>query len=141
MFFKVSMECKRIDSVNEGVEFSVRLSSMPNEWIPLKYIYYSKDNRNSKFTNYYIRGYVVKTTVLKRRDQSSTKSISVSICDLNVTDSIQFRWLQTSQSNVSSSRRGSLRGSRRDIWVINNVTITFNGTTLLQDNFSSSVLK
>ena len=128
--------CKSIYTVNEGVEFSVRLSSMPNEWIPLKYIYYKRDNRRSnrfEFTNYSIRGYVVNTTVLSKNDKSSTKLISVRICDLNITDSVQFRWLQTIKVELSSRKR--------KIWVLDNVTIVFNGSTLLQDNFSSSVLK
>ncbi len=77
----------KLDDLNEGVDFSVR-TSVEKDWIPLLYLYpnISKGNVPNR-----IRGY---DTFMKQEIQQKTTSINLEVCDITLTDTVQFRWLQ-----------------------------------------------
>ena len=101
---------------DEGVEFSVRLFSLPEEWIPVTYIF-RRDDRNDHIIisdGGGIRGYRVNES--RQNGTNSTAKIMVDICNINISDSIQFRWLQT-----SFLRNGDIL---RDVWILDNLEIS-----------------
>ncbi len=120
-----------MNAFDEGVEFSIGVSSEPGEWIPLKFIRIKKGRNVSEIyigdkDNFRLRGYPVDNQVII----SDVKSIRTNICCFNSTDSIQFRWLQTSQF-----RKDHVTDSARDSWSIDNITID-----LVSDKFRLSLL-
>ena len=60
--FEDSDNFNKINEFNEGVEFLLRLSSMPDEWIPLKFIYFRNGLNSSEIFigDIILRGYEVK---------------------------------------------------------------------------------
>ncbi len=119
-----------MNAFDEGVEFSIGVSSEPGEWIPLKFIRIKKGRNVSEIyigdkDNFRLRGYPVDNQVII----SDVKSIRANICCFNSTDSIQFRWLQTSQF-----RKDHVTDSARDSWSIDNITID-----LVSDKFRLSL--
>ncbi len=130
--------CNTINGFNEGVEFSYQLSSLPNEWIPIKFIY--RDNRNSSlsipigdYNNFSIRGYTMFDVI-----RGSVNTVRLSLCGFNNSDSIRFRWLQTSQ--ISS---GSIS---RDVWILDDIVINIVQSqkikvNLLHEGFNETQLK
>ncbi len=132
------LECNTINGFNEGVEFSYQLSSLPNEWIPIKFIY--RDNRNRSlsipigdFNNFSIRGYTMFDVI-----RGSVNTVRLSLCGFNNSDSIRFRWLQTSQ--ISS---GSIS---RDVWILDDIVINIVQSqkikvNLLHESFNETELK
>ncbi len=121
-----------MNAFDEGVEFSIGVSSEPGEWIPLKFIRIkNKDHNEPNISigdkyNFSLRGYPVDNQVII----SDVKSIRTNICCFNSTDSIQFRWLQTSQFT-----KVHVTDSARDTWSIDNITID-----LVSDKFRLSIL-
>ena len=121
-----------MNAFDEGVEFSIGVSSEPGEWIPLKFIrIINKDHNVPDISigdkdNFRLRGYPVDSQVII----SDVSSIRTNICCFNSTDSIQFRWLQTSQF-----RKDHVTDSARDSWSIDNITID-----LVSDKFRLSLL-
>ncbi len=87
IFASLENEVVKLDDLNEGVEFSVR-TSVEKDWIPLLYLYpnISKGNVPNR-----IRGY---NTFMKQEIQQKTTSITLEVCDITLTDTVQFRWLQ-----------------------------------------------
>ncbi len=121
-----------MNAFDEGVEFSIRVSSEPGEWIPLKFIrIIDKDHNVPEISigdknNFWLRGYPVDNQVVI----SDVSSIRTNICCFNSTDSIQFRWLQTSEF-----RKDYVSDSARDTWSIDNIAID-----LVSDKFQLSLL-
>ena len=120
--------CKHKKSINDGVEFSVRLSSVPDVWIPINYTYVQKGG--SECPIFKLRGFNVQPTCVKNKKKSL--KVIVKICNLTFTDSIQFRWLQTSEEHKSKEKA---------MWILDDVTIRLNDTTLLNDTFDATMLK
>ena len=133
------------EDFDEGVELSVHLLSQPHEWIPVTFIYYIHNNNSHPGTslvglgeqndeNFRIRGYPVTPLLLGSGKGQQT----IQICDLNTSDSIQFRWLQSSVLSPSVVR---------DTWIIDNITVVLhqkfnaNATTLLIETFDNTALK
>ena len=138
VFIRTGDDCNSVDEFNEGVEFSARLLSKPNEWIPLKYIYYrgDEDTRTDEIhmDESNIRGYMVEQTRLSE-DNSSTNA-TIDICNFNVSDFIQFRWLQTS----------SVDSGLQDVWILDNIKISIatsehGNITILSETFDLRMLK
>ena len=131
-------DCNTINSYDEGVEFSARLLSMPEEWIPITYVFRSNDRNNAINISDGggIRGYEVNEVL--QGGNNSTEDIKVDICNFNISDSIQFRWLQT--SSIASN------DFLRDVWILDNLEISINtcehGTVqLLKETFDEGILK
>jgi len=131
------------EDFDEGIELSVHLSSPPAEWIPVSFLYYIHNNGphpgvslvdiGDRNDNFKIRGYEVRLLELE-----TGKGLQMMrICNLNTSESIQFRWLQTSVLNPSGMR---------DAWMLDNITVyheLYNGEriTLLNENFDKADLE
>ena len=111
---------------------------MPEEWIPSTYVFrsYVRNNAINISDGGGIRGYEVNE--VHRGGNNSTKDIMVDICNFNISDSIQFRWLQTStiQSN----------DFLRDVWILDNLEISINtsehgNVQLFKETFDGGILK
>ena len=115
--------CNPVDSLNEGVELSVK-SGEGDHWIPL--VFYSAD-RNERRNNQIekisvgaknnsmlsLRGYFVPIELI---NSSTTKDIrTVLVCgnDFYKTG-VQFRWLQTVHV---------IEETRKDVWSLDNLTV------------------
>ena len=133
--------CNNPNEFNEGVEFSYQFSSLPNEWIPIKFIYDTNDTSSSRiligdFNNFSIRGYTVFDVI-----RGSSNAVKFTLCGFNTSDdSIRFRWLQTSLSNYGSV------SSLQDVWILDNIAINLvqsqaNSLSLLHESFSEPQLK
>ena len=137
VFIRTGDDCNSVDDFNEGVEFSARLLSKPNEWIPLKYIYYRGDRRTDEIIRMdesFIRGYMVEQTSLS--EDNSSINATIDICNFNISDFIQFRWLQTSYVNSGV----------RDVWILDNIKISIvtsehGNIVLLSETFDLRMLK
>jgi len=139
--FDIKFNClDPIDKFDEGIEFAARVCSSPSDWIPIKFIYTNTKKKEgiligeSEGTTLHIRGYSVEKVL---SDSESKASVQVNICISALTESIQFRWLQTSflQSN-----------SIRDVWALDNIEICLESDVkmtrvLYHDNFDDGVLK
>ena len=133
--------CNTINTINEGVEFSIRLSSSL-DWIPLSYAYFkngSSSNRDGNIslgnvTYEGIRGYPLpKTRVIYGKTIARQNLL---LCGLNGTEYFQFRWLQTSQFNPSPPFK--------DTWILDDIRIDLlsgNGQhlSLINESFSNSI--
>ncbi len=130
--------CNTINEFIEGVEFSYQLSSLPNEWIPIKFIYYnnlinSSNTLISDINNYSIRGYTMFNVI-----NNSINSVRLTLCGFNSSDSIRFRWLQTSLKIRDFSSR--------EVWILDDVTINLVQSqvtkfNILHESFSEPQLK
>ncbi len=114
-------KCDRLDHLNEGVEFSVR-TSVEKDWIPLLYIY--PNTSRGKVPNR-IRGY---DTFMKQEIQQKTTSINLEVCDITLTDTVQFRWLQFTRLILN------LR-ELKDVWALDDINIA-----LLTENNKSKCI-
>ena len=134
--FDINFKCgDGIDVFDEGVEFSTRLCSSPHEWIPIRFLYTNSRNEaaidiGEPGENFTIRGYRVEQLKYKKR------MVRVNVSNHNSSDSIQFRWMQTSRFNTDKLR---------DLWTLDNIGINFVSggisTGLLHDNFENGSLK
>ena len=139
LVFNDSDNFNTINEFNEGVEFSLSLSSMPDEWIPLKFIYFRNGPNSSEIfigdiNNFILRGYEVKDV-----DASNMVEVSICLCGFNISDSVQFRWLQTSRFTKSNL-------IPRDLWILDDIIINFvteelEEINLLKESFDSLELK
>ena len=107
-----------INEFNEGIEFSIHLSSIPNEWIPINLIYFKRRTNSSQiligdFNNFHLRGYPIPSN---RIYENPTMSVISKICNFADDDSIQFRWLQTSQIRIDNNKA-------IDIWILDDIKI------------------
>jgi len=121
-------------------EFSVRLSSMPDEWIPIRFIYFNAVQTNNDINignsgDLRIRGYSVQqVNASNGGDQALETTVRLRVCGFNaLTDLVQFRWLQTAK--VNSGAQPS------DVWTLDDVKIggTVNQTEcapVLYESFS-----
>ena len=118
IIFNDTGDCNTINEFNEGIEFSIHLSSMPNEWIPINFIYF-KDGLNSSeivigdLNNFYLRGYAIPRIRIYENHRMSVVS---KICNVADDDSIQFRWLQTSQIRIDNNKA-------IDVWILDDIKI------------------
>ena len=128
--FSESSNCDEVEDFSEGVELSVRRDQ--GEWIPLMFfastpmteepfINLPKDSTKSTIT---LRGYTVPYDILA---ENASNSISVDICRRDTfTDTLQFRWLQTSYQQSKSVR---------DVVILEDITVRAwncsNNVTLL----------
>ena len=70
---------------------------------------------------------------------NSTKDIVVDICNFNISDSIQFRWLQTSSIMTNND-------ILRDVWILDNLEISITtyehgNVQLFKETFDGGILK
>ena len=129
--------CNTINEFNEGVEFSIRLSSMPDEWIPINFIYFKDKNNNSEiligdFNNFYLRGYAIPSN---RIYENPTMSVVSKICNVTDDDLIQFRWLQTSRIKNENKAK--------DIWILDDIKIDviseYGNLSLINQSFDCNM--
>ena len=130
--------CSEIDEFSEGVEFSLRLLSEPEEWIPIRFTYNTMSNRNKEIDigapgeDFRLRGYKVEQSMVSY----GWNKFEIQICNFSLSDSIQFRWLQT-----SIFRPGGIS----DVWFMDNITINLvqpsSRKNLLMEEFNSEKLK
>ena len=138
--------CNTINEFNEGIEFSYRLSSNPDEWIPLRFVYYKLQTNHTEirigdFKNLTLRGYSVHTDALPYNEHHETVSsiIVTELCNYNFGDLIQFRWLQTSYFRTSHD-------ITKDNWILTDITImAYSGEDevhpVLNEHFESQTIK
>ncbi len=114
-------KCDKLDNLNEGVEFSVQ-TSVEKDWIPLLYLY--PDISNGKVPNR-IRGYDI---FIKQEIQQKTTSINLEVCDITLTDTVQFRWLQFTKIGANLRKL-------KDLWALDDINIA-----LLSENNESKCI-
>ena len=129
---------ERIETFSEGVEFSLRLLSEPDEWIPIRFTYFSKTGTNNAVNignfgeDFRLRGYKVQQSMVS--DGLSKSEIQV--CNFNLSNSVQFRWLQTSLFRSDGIK---------DVWFMDNINITLvvqsSRHNLLMDEFNTKKLE
>ena len=117
---------------------------MPDEWIPLTLLYSSDNfadsengtggdenetvtyfnngmgNTNATFndsTIFLIRGYRVVPQAIPIENMNDN-NITLRICNFSNNESFQFRWLQTSNLDLSTEEND-------EMWALNNINITF----------------
>ena len=123
----------RIDHFEEGVEFSVRTSLLPHDWIPLNFFY--TRFLQTPTPSMHRRGYLVPTVFIT---EESEEDITINVCNISTDDiSLQFRWLQTSTLLIDIPR---------DIWLLDNIKISIidsvqGNKTLLEENFDGIQLE
>ena len=108
--------------------------SKPEEWIPITYVFKRKNSSTSDGGS--IRGYEVNKVRLY--NDNVTEDIIVDICNFNISDSIQFRWLQT--SNITDN------DILRDVWILDSLEISINtsehgNVQLFKETFDGEILK
>ena len=139
IIFNDNGECNTINEFNEGIEFSIHLSSMPNEWIPINFIYFRDGANHSDiligdFNNFHLRGYPIPSN---RIYENPTKSVVIKICSVTDDDLIQFRWLQT-------SRIATKKNKPIDIWILDDIKIDIisedGNLSLINESFDCNML-
>ena len=109
-------------------------------WIPIVFLVQSLKLQNEEINigqpgNLTIRGYSVNHAFIPIGDKTR---YSVQICDFgNLTESVQFRWLQTSSFDAD--------GTYRDVWSMDDVLVTYEPEVgprieLLNDSFNNEEL-
>ena len=83
-----------------------------------------------------IRGYEVNEVC--QGGNNSTQDIMVDICNFNSSDSIQFRWLQTSRIKNNDILR--------DVWILDNLEISITtyehgNVQVFEETFDGGILK
>ncbi len=111
----------KLDELYEGVEFSVR-TSVEKDWILLLYLYPNISRGNVRNR---IRGY---DTFMKQEIQQKTTSINLEVCDITLTDTVQFRWLQFARLTPNFDELN-------DLWALDDINIT-----LLSENNESKCI-
>ena len=111
---------------------------MPEEWIPITYVFrrYDRKNKINISDGDGIRGYEVNE--VRQHGDNSTQDIMVHICNFNISDSIQFRWLQTSIIENNDFLR--------DVWILDNLEISISTcehgiVQLFKEDFDGGILK
>ena len=130
--------CDDIDVFSEGVEFSLRLLSETEEWIPIRFIYNKVVNNvlgikiGAPGEDFRLRGYKVEQSMVS----DGWNKFEIQICNFSLSDSLQFRWLQTSLFKP---------GGISDVWFMDNITINLvqpsSRNNLLVEEFNSGNLK
>ena len=130
-----------MDDYNEGVEFSIRLSSMPDIWFPIKFVYFNTEQANSDISignssDLRIRGYSVQQVDASNGGLPSQTEVRVQVCGFSSTDLVQFRWLQTAQLNSVAQPD--------DVWILDDVKIRASVDRMpcepaLHETFSSTL--
>ena len=126
ILFKSNENYVTVNDFNEGMEFSFRLSSSSELWIPVRFIYNNQSQENNEIyignrSNLIIRGYQVEQQeaipldLSSAADVSSTANVSMEICGINQTELAQFRWLQTSKADIV--------GIPNDVWILDNIVV------------------
>ena len=120
------------------MEFSLRLLSETEEWIPIRFIYNKVVNSvqgikiGAPGEDFRLRGYKVEQSMVS----DGWNKFEIQICNFSLSDSLQFRWLQTSQFKP---------GRINDVWFMNNITINLvqpsSRSNLLVEEFNSGNLK
>ena len=124
------------------MEFSYRRAS-EEPWIPLKFYatttnlteplieLYEKESLSDSFVM--LRGYKVRYVI--QSDNNSKLKYNVTICNDDIFDDFQFRWLHTSYQRDNSAVR--------DVVILDNVTVTARNcnstysSNLLVDSFDN----
>ena len=143
--FNETGDCNTINEFNKGVEFSVRLLSTPEEWIPLRFIYHRDSKNHSEIyigekNNFHLRGYAVQTLQIDTGlHQASIMNVTIEVCHFNASDSMQFRWLQTSYFVINTEKQ-------KDIWIldyigIDAVTSNFSRMIMLNESFENDEIE
>ena len=138
--------CNKIDAFNEGVEFSIRFDTEIT-WIPIVLLVPSRPGHQMPSLNYigdlenlHLRDYAV--TLQAISDEGQDPPYSVQLCEFDERiASFQLRWLQTTFFTIDSPND---LPQIRDIWVIDDVEISYEGNSrieLLSDSFDGSELK
>ena len=118
------------------MEFSLRLLSKPEEWIPIRFLYYNIISTSSSIfigepgDNFRLRGYKVEQS----KASNGWNKFKIQICNFSLSDSLQFRWLQTSKFSS---------GGVNDVWFMDNITINLvqpsSRKNLLVEEFSENL--
>ncbi len=116
-------QCDKFNFYNEGVEYSIKTST-DEEWIPLLYLYHNQSDGTFPSE---IRGY---TTFIKQEIQNDTTSIHLEVCNLTLTDTVQFRWHQFAGYTLNSNRL-------KDMWALDDICITL----LTEDNEKYCIIR
>jgi len=133
-------DCNSPNDFDEGVEFAFRLDS-ETTWVPIVYIAPSTLPTAAAIkigdpNNLVLRGYAVESRI---SPVGSSLSYSVQLCGFsNQSESIQFRWLQTSLVNLDNTLK--------DIVVLDDVQISHEPedgvrVALMEDSFDGEGLK
>ena len=135
------MDCNTVNGFDEGIEFSIRLSSRPNEWIPIKYVYRRRNVRDDdiRIDTGTIRGYSVEQIENDDNGMNRQEIVMEGICNFCVSDSIQFRWLQTISQNPNNMQV-------RDTWILDDINISITtaedvAVNLLIETFDMDALE
>ena len=126
--------CNSPDTLDEGIEFSIHLSSSPHEWIPVKYVYYGLKTSSTPVRGFTLRGYSM-DMIYKGQQNLAIAEVAVQFCNIDQNEYVQFRWLQT----TVYSDRDYMRV--RDVWILDDISIEINNKTVVGDSFSTSNLK
>jgi len=139
IFPEPNVDCNTINEFNEGVEFSVYLSSYPQEWIPLKFSYYRLGINSSEIligdiNDFHLRGYDASEITT-----NDTNRKVLHVCGFNSSDFIQFRWLQTSQLGI-------IHVNPKDVWILDDININLvlseeKYVPLVNESFESANLR
>ena len=133
-------DCNSASDFDEGVEFAFRLDS-ETTWVPIVHLAPIITNGNSipigDPDNLVVRGYAVESRVIPI---GSSMPYSVQLCGFsNISESIQFRWLQTTFVSQFDNTFKNIAG-------LDNVQISYEPEdgvriVLLEDSFDSEELK
>ena len=137
-FLPNNNDCNIPDGFNEGVEFSIRFNG--TAWIPIAFfVPANAANRVSSLNigdpdDLVLRGYAVDVRRVSD-DGTVDPPFSVHICDFGEqVTSVQFRWLQSSHLSISML-------IMRDVWIIDDIKVSYDRIDLLRDSFSEVELK
>ena len=144
LFFSRISPCETIEGFAEWIEFSILLSSIPKEWIPLILVYHNTTNSNiEELDNFTLRGFTLENRLRPVVVSNSLKeTISLKLCgkpisNPSIHDHFQFRWLQTSKFSKGSTPK--------DLWSLDDVKISFvnssGSTVLLEESFENNTLE
>jgi len=133
--------CNSINTINEGVEFSIHRSSSP-DWIPLSFAYFKNGTSSNNYSislgdimEKGLRGYVLPDNRIFSNQSIIQQTLLV--CGINKAESFQFRWLQTSKFNNEVSK------NFKDTWILDDIKIELvsgnsqHRLTLINESFSN----
>ena len=117
MSFQLSLVCDRLDNINEGIEFSLRLGAN-RDWIPVAFFFRGSHSLNSiapgKIVNgtLVIRGFQVEEVTVQGDSQHQ---YTLRVC--STIKPIRLRWLQTTNIGLNSIPR--------DVWSLDDIVISY----------------
>ena len=134
LFINDGSGCGGINSIQEGIEFSIRNNTDDGPWIPLHLNAILK-NKNTP-TSVVIRGYQVSASIISFQsafnEGESCQSTTISICgSLLQTNAIQFRWMGT--ADFDATQEGFL--ARNDGWALTRVSVV-----LVRENETTNII-